>query len=164
MVVDPDEFIYHKDILQALEGCKGKFDILRPDGYQMVSDEFSATEVQIYDEIKYGKKLIEYCKPVIFDPSTIKNMFFEPGCHWTWAKRIDGKLPKLVWRRGIKLFHCKYLGKDYVMNRYAQYAMRRSEANKAKNFGNHYSVESHVVEKRFERLKKQSKKVVKDEE
>jgi hypothetical protein len=80
IIVDCDEFVYHRDILQILQNYKDR-NITFPKilGFQMYSEKAPIKNGQIYEEIKTGFPLNEYCKRAVFQPCISPN--FTPGSH-----------------------------------------------------------------------------------
>jgi glycosyltransferase involved in cell wall biosynthesis len=130
--VDADEFIYHPDIVNVLQRCKREnYQIIRPEGYVMISDGFMQTDGQIYDEIKTGIKDVWYNKPVIFDPSI--DIRWDLGRHG--LKPMNGVC--VCEDSGIKLLHYRYLGQAYCENRHDTHYKRLSHHNLKWKLGRH---------------------------
>ena len=111
MCVDSDEFIYHKDIINVLqEQCNAGSQVLKTDGYTMVSEKNPDKDGQIYDECKMGMRTKQYDKTVVFNPKI--DITFGHGRHIT-------NIPKgiEVVDVGLLLLHYRYLSKEYFIKR-----------------------------------------------
>jgi hypothetical protein len=131
MVVDIDEFIYHPDLINLLNHIDGT--VILPRMFNMYSDEFPTTEVQIYDEVKYG---IEFnSKMSLFRPKEVMEMNYEPGMHFAHP---EGNF-NLNFTSPIIEMHFKNLGQEYVNNRNSYLNTRQSEVNKQNGWSWHLS-------------------------
>lgn len=129
MVVDIDEFIYHKNLIQILETIEGT--VILPRMFNMYSDIFPTTEGQIYDEVKFG---VEFnSKMSLFRPKEIKDINFEPGMHFA---NPEGNF-NLNFTSPIIEMHFKNLGQEYVNNRNAYLNTRQSEVNRQNGWSWH---------------------------
>jgi hypothetical protein len=98
------------------EGVK----LFKAKGYQMVSDAFPQTQGQIYDEIRNGvEDDATFGKCAIFSPDIDIN--YENGSHSCHP------VPLFAMKTGLLLLHYKYLGIEYVLDRY-EYLRRRCQA------------------------------------
>lgn len=129
IVVDIDEFIYHKDTKQILEQYKEKgITILQIQGYGMVSDKIPIDDgTQIYDQIKEGMHYTNYDKCAIFAPSVDIN--YDGGCH---KCRPSGNV-YYAEDCDIKLLHYKMLSLDYVIKKAKN--VKLSSINQKKRWG-----------------------------
>ena len=135
IVCDTDEFVVHPGLLRYLANLKDRgVTICRPYGFQMLSDRFPTTDGQIYDEVRRGTLDYMYSKPVLFDPSAIREMNFAPGSHFARpaGRVVYDPSPDPV------LLHFKYLGLDYVRDRYRAFVARRSASMRQHHFGHQY--------------------------
>jgi len=95
IVVDCDEFIYHKNIKQFLSDKSSEFSIFYPIGYQMVSNDFPTTSGQIYDEVNTGSPDAWYCKPVLINLRLVDFIKYDDGLHEMFGfpySRFSGKV------------------------------------------------------------------------
>jgi len=137
MAVDSDEFVYHPNIVAALQQCKDNNEqIIKPEGYTMFSEEFCKTDGQICDEIKTGYRDVWYDKPVIFDPAV--NMQWDLGRH---GLKPMGDT-KISTDSGIKFLHYRYLGKQYCEQRHSDHFKRLSAHNLKWKLGRHLDPKS----------------------
>ena len=81
IVTDCDEFVYHENLLEFLNEAKGKYSVLYPAGFDMVSDKFPTTVGSIFNEVKSGVPNPWYSKPVILDPNSVFEFSWVEGCH-----------------------------------------------------------------------------------
>jgi len=129
MVVDIDEFIYHKNLIQILETIEGT--VILPRMFNMYSDTFPTTEGQIYDEVKYG---VEFnSKMSLFRPKELKEINYEPGMHFA---NPEGNF-NLNFTSPIIEMHFKNLGQEYVNNHNAYINTRQSEVNRQNGWNWH---------------------------
>lgn len=82
IIVDLDEFIYHKSILNYLENAMNlSKTVLVPTGYSMYSPTFPKYGTPITEQIKKGIYAKMYSKPCIFNPKLVEETNFSPGAH-----------------------------------------------------------------------------------
>ncbi len=113
MIADADEFIYSPNIREVLEKAKEEgIQVVQCEGFSMISDGFPTTSGQIYDELKMG----------LSDPGeskwihcSDKNIRYSKGRH---SPPYSSNVSLVRGRdRGLKLFHYRYLGKEYIVKR-----------------------------------------------
>ena len=76
IVCDIDEFIYHPNIIDKfIKYSNNGFTIIKPKGFQMMSESLPTTNDQIYDELKNGFFDERYSKPCIFNPRNVNIQF-----------------------------------------------------------------------------------------
>jgi len=134
IVCDCDEFLYHENLIDKLEEYKS-YGITVPkiDGHDMVSEIFPEYDGKLLtDKIKIGSQTYDpMCKRIIFCP--FLDMNYGIGAHnFNCAYGVESKEAEL------KLLHYKFLGKDYVNERYKMLANRVSEFNKQRGLAVHY--------------------------
>lgn len=104
---DFDEFIYHPDLLNLLNDYKKEgIQIIKPEGYQMFSEQFPKSDKQIYEIIKTGIREQNYDKPIIFSPDIEPKFSFgahfaDVNANWTYSD--------------IKLLHYKFIGQESII-------------------------------------------------
>ncbi len=186
IVSDCDEFIICDNITQFLKYNNPS--IVFPAGFQMVSFDFPSNGEQIYDVVKSGYPDPWYSKPILINPNKVHNFRWIEGCHEIdLNSNIDGDIIHPVphesrpigewdghpWGRWkmqfnfldsfndfpIKLLHYKFMGTEYVKERYMQYAQRNSQENKDAGLAVHYenainngSIESEIIELRIKSI------------
>jgi glycosyltransferase involved in cell wall biosynthesis len=138
MVVDIDEFIYHKDLVTALEKIKGT--VILPRMFNMYSDTFPTTEGQIYDEVKWGTEFNS--KMSLFRPLEIKEMNYDPGCHFAHP---EGNFD-LNFTSDIIELHYKNLSPQYVYDRNKFLNSRRSSNDKLNNWAWHLDTTAEKID------------------
>ena len=127
--VDADEFVYHPRILHELEmAALVKHQIIRCEGYQMISREFPNTDRQIYDQVRLGIQDSRYSKAVLFNPSI--DLRFEVGRHATIATEP-------IKESDVKLLHFRYLSEEYFKAKHAANFSRLTDENKKHGYGGH---------------------------
>ena len=109
IIADADEFIYHSNLLGVLAGEKErKTQLIRCEGFAMVSENPPTTSNQIYEEIKMGLPDVLESKWTIFSPdATIR---YGRGRH---VKPLCQKGCTQSNTTGIKLLHYRYLGAQF---------------------------------------------------
>ena len=165
IVSDCDEFIVCDNIKEFLQSNNPT--IVFPTGFQMVSFYFPNSDKQIYETYNTGTPDPWYSKPILINPNKVQNFEWIEGCHEIdLNSKYDGDIIHPVpadvrpigewdghpWGRWkmqfnyldsfnefpIKLLHYKYMGREYVKERYEQYAIRNSQENKDAGLAVHY--------------------------
>lgn len=138
VVCDMDEFLYHQDLTAVLQRiCERRVSFPSTVGYEMYSDrmpEYDGVN-HLPDLVKEGKRSDWLDKHIIFDPHRIVDINFDPGAHHA--------NPTGIVNRGnidteLKVLHYKYLGLDYLLDRYQQLGERLSSYNIQNDLGTHY--------------------------
>lgn len=153
VVCDCDEFVYHPELLQQLEFYKNnKIDVPKIDGHDMYADVFPPYDGKLLvNKVKIGSETYSpMCKNIIFNPKI--DVRFGIGAHSFQAPGA-----RFSDTAEIKLLHYKFLGKDYVTQRYNMMRERLSEFNKKHKFGEHYN---NPPMKYMDQLKQKQYKVI----
>ena len=138
VVCDMDEFLYHPDLESLLQRlCKEKISFPTIVGYEMYGEsvpEYDGKH-QLPNLIQNGIRSQWLDKHIIFDPHRIVDINFDPGAHHA--------NPTGIVNRGnidteLKVLHYKYLGLDYLLDRYQQLGVRLSSYNIQNDLGTHY--------------------------
>jgi len=107
--VDMDEFVHSLVLMNTLR-YGAMFGVLRPKGYNMVSEGLPINgyeHKQIYDHIKTGVEAPLYSKPVIFKPE--ETVRWVRGKHFCEPDAARGEMfPEL------RLLHYRYLGAEFT--------------------------------------------------
>lgn len=143
IVCDMDEFLYHPELIEYLKLAKERgITIFRPRGFNAVTDTTPRATDNLANLCRYGVRATQMDKCVIFDPDAIEEINYSPGAHdYTPQGRVEVESPF-----DLKLLHMKYLGPEYMVQRYKQYSQRLSALNKEHGWGNHYlSAESEIL-------------------
>lgn len=134
-----DEHAYHPDLRGYLSQCREDGVTLLPaDGYEMISWRFPTTRGRLCDAVRIGstpRHLIgnpkRLDKIMIFDPKAIEEINFnlgrnsaEPVGHLVLPKRQD-----------LKLLHYKFIGLNYVFERYTELRSGLSLTDKNRGLG-----------------------------
>lgn len=184
IISDCDEFIYHPNLIQFLKEHLNKTAIFYPAGFQMVSHHFPKTNNQIYNVIRTGEPSPWYSKPILLNPNMIHDLNWVEGCHEVeiGSLKHDGDIYHVVpedmrpngpykghqwgnWKilfdmldifkeEPLKLLHYRFLGRDFVEDRYKQYASRISEANKETGLTTQYedSIKSNSIQTQIDAI------------
>lgn len=134
IVCDTDEFLYHPNLIEKLEGYKSKgINVPRISGHDMVSENFPTYDgILITDKVKVGSERYQpMCKNIIFNPNLDVN--YGIGAH-----TFNSEKAVFSEEEELKLLHYKFLGKDYVKELYDSRAKRLSNFNKQHKLGEHY--------------------------
>jgi glycosyltransferase involved in cell wall biosynthesis len=157
IVCDVDELLYHPDFRGYLGECQARrVTIPAPVGYQMVSDRFPKTTGQIYDEVNQGFFDPRQSKKVLFDPDAIEETNYGPGCH---GAELTGR----CWydqSPELKLLHFKFLGWEYLHQRYRELGQRKSQYDREHHFGHQYFLSDTSLEAKFQRFRLQAVPVI----
>ena len=156
IVIDTDEILWHKSLLEYLKLCLKKgITIPVPKGFDMVSESLPTSQGMIYDEIKSGVFNPFFCKPCIFNPNEVYEINYGSGCH---RAKPAGKII-FDKSKDLKLLHYKYLGLEYVLKRQKLIKERLSEINQREGWCWEYNIEDEFV-KRFNSLKNKAVNVI----
>jgi len=160
IVIDTDEFIYHSDLLAALQEMKAYgATILKPRGYQMIGDETPDADQILTECITRGARSYQFDKCVLFDPNAITEINYSVGAH---SCEPEGNI---IYHRtpGWKLLHYKYLSFEYVHQRNHILAKRRSELNRSMGYGHHYVMSEDDLRELMSSFRGRAETVVKRE-
>lgn len=159
IVCDIDEFIYHKDIQQALSFLKNnKFSIVKPFGFNMYSTENPCydSEKSITEQVKRGVRVPMFDKCILFDPHAIVEINYKPGAHecHPWGQ------VKLYRNEDIKLLHYKNIGLEQLLDRNRLYVSRLSKENIEKNYGAEYLKKEQLIIQEFDNNEQQATEII----
>lgn len=118
LVCDTDEFWHHKDgTREAILKCyANKPFVIKPEAYQMVSDNFiNYSGVGLTELVKKGARDPVFDKPLCF--SINLNIVGCMGMHYADLYDENNKIINQISDSGIKLLHYKLLGSDYRIER-----------------------------------------------
>jgi len=152
IIVDIDEFVYHRNLLWILERTEGT--VIMPKMFEMFSEIFPTTPVQIYDEVRVGIEMKS--KMCLFRPDQITEMDYDCGAHFAHPK---GNFILNV-RTEIIALHFKYLSLEYIASKYAELNVRRSEEDKQRGWSSHMERTREELQKEFEIMKYGLMKIV----
>lgn len=139
LVCDVDEMLDITEEELQVQNNLG-FSIISSKGYNMYN---LSTEEKI-ENMTYGVRAKQYDKIYLFNKSKIKEINYEPGCHYANPK---GKISKSKLK--YNLLHFSYVGEQYVINRYKRNASRLSEENKKHGWGVHYNDKEQTIRDKF---------------
>jgi glycosyltransferase involved in cell wall biosynthesis len=155
MVLDADEIIYFplgfKETLSAYDGQR--LAIARPYGFEMLHDTWPNPKGQIYDEAKYGARLDDYSKPVLFAPKRIERIRFSTGAHTLDEIVLAPNAAPVNLREYSNppccLLHYHQIGPiEKIAARYDDHTARMCAANIQNRWGNQKPGSVHTIEKR----------------
>jgi hypothetical protein len=152
MVVDIDEFIYHKELISILSVVPET--VIMPRMFNMYADIFPTTQGQIYEEVTMGVDM--QGKMSIFRPAEIKSMNYDAGCH---NAHPEGNFV-LNLQSGIISLHFKYLSPEYLIWRNYCLNSRQSEVNRKNGWNWHFSEKAESVLSNFRDTKPRLIKVL----
>lgn len=135
IVCDVDEFLWHPQFINYLETALARdVTLFQATGWQMVHPTFPTTDGQLYDEVKTAFPAGGFNKTCIFDPLAIQEINYGVGAH---DNNPTGRVCKEA-DPLLKLLHCKYLGVDYLIERYAELRPRLLADDLKNGWGSHY--------------------------
>lgn len=118
IIPDPDELIWHRDILAALSAALHRtIDVVQPQGYNMTGDGLPA-----FDE-KDPRQLWEVSPMGVLAPVYSKPVIFQPGIKINWVRgkhALEMCSPVMLGDSEFKLLHYRYMGQEYTAKRNAQ--------------------------------------------
>jgi glycosyltransferase involved in cell wall biosynthesis len=152
IVVDIDEFVYHKDLPSALAVARGT--VIAPRMFEMYSDVFPSTPGQIYEEVTMG--VDKQTKMSLFRPDQIRAMNYDAGCH---NAKPEGNFVLNV-QSDILFFHFKHLSPEYLIWRNYCLNIRQSEVNRRNGWNWHFAEKAESVLSNFRDMKPRLIKVV----
>lgn len=155
LVVDTDEiwyFPFGPSYTLSAYDSQG-LAVIRPHGFEMVSDVFPTTAGQVYDEVKFaGVDDRWYAKCALVAPPRIKSIIYSAGAHETWAVLKDGSKWNDVKEKTDPpsyFLHCKHLGPiERIARKYDVQRTRLSARNIKEKWGNFDPGIVHAKEKR----------------
>ncbi len=155
IVGDADEFIYFPggafDTLSAYEANQET--VIKPQGFEMFSDEYPKGDRQIYDYVFMGAPDIQwYSKPALFSPKRVKEIAYGYGAHSCTGLLKNGKTftnPTIFTDPPTYFLHYKHIGGvERLAKRYdASYSRQLPIAHKLK-LGNQDPGIKHANDKR----------------
>jgi glycosyltransferase involved in cell wall biosynthesis len=147
-MLDADELLYFPAGVEATIAAYEAqgLAMVRPYGWNMLSETFPTGPGQIYDEIRHGARydsLWGYGKPVFFRPSLVRETGFNVGAHDSKTVLVDGtRLPSIVERPFSNptayLLHFKWIGPTgAIVEQLRVQRSRLSADNIAKHWGDY---------------------------
>ena len=117
-------------------------------GYNMVN----VSGVKNYLSVNTGVRDKGYDKKLVFNKRFINEINYRPGAHHAVPSGIvvDSTFRPII-------YHFRYMDRQYMIERYKEFASRLSEENKAKGWSYHYNFDAG---KEFDRAVRMSKPVV----
>ena len=161
IVCDMDEFLYAPNMAGTLAELH-RLKVVLPgvEGYNMYAPQFPTDyKKPLTRQVHEGVRANTFDKQIIFCPQMVSEINYLPGCHRCLPQKtiILIEEPKY---EPLKLLHMKYLGPDYVKERYAMYATRLSEFNRNNGFGAEYPKGKGFIDELFDMMLKHKKKVI----
>lgn len=156
IVCDIDEFIYSNSMTTYLEQALAQgITLVKSIGYNMVSDVLPSKESNVFKDIPFGARSVNFDKTLIFNPNLIEEINYEFGAHSCCP---TGTLKYSNER--LFLLHFKYLSVSYIRDRYKKFNSRLSSFNKKRNLGYHYSFSNFRISREFKSIQKKSVNVL----
>lgn len=165
IVVDCDEYLDVKNadmgdkkrLIRYLASMKKGYILPKVLGVQVVTDTFDdAYDLSTANDKKYVMDST-FNKRCIFSRELIPT--YRPGCHMFSVTPSDNdKIKKSIEIEStiepLYLFHMKYVDREYVINRHAEFKNRLSDFNKKHNYGHQYNMDANAINLKFDYLKK----------
>jgi glycosyltransferase involved in cell wall biosynthesis len=138
-IVDCDEHVHHPALTDYLsEQKQGGVTLVPTLGFQMVSDEFPGRNEHLATTRTQGCPALIYSKPSVFDPNAFDTISFAVGSHRIKPAPISHvSIPA---RDELMLLHYKFLGVDYVTERYFQLLSRRGSIDRRNGWDVHFTL------------------------
>lgn len=134
LVCDVDEILYRPRLSQYIQDAVDRgVTLFRPQGWEIVAKSFPTHTGQLYDMIKRGFRSPSFDKLCLFNPNAIDEINYEPGAH---AAIPTGKVVEDAY--GLKLLHHKYMGPEYLVERYAALGAKLQAGDIASKHGAQY--------------------------
>ena len=136
MIVDCDEHVFHPALTEYLSE-QGRMGVtfIPTLGFNMVTEEFPTQGEHLASTRTIGYLDHRYSKPCIFDPTEILETNFTVGLH---AARPIGRLNFTAQDEVNMLLHYKYLGLEYLAQRYSALALRRGAVDVANGWSSQF--------------------------
>lgn len=158
IVCDMDEFLYVKDHPVFLGHLKKQgFSVVRPQGFDMVSDCFPTGGVPLTKQVKVGVPNDQFSKMVLFDPLKIDRINFFPGSHFALP---EGQVRIYMGDPKVKLLHYRYLGLEHILRKNNSRHVRRGQVSRKYGWGYHYSYKAQKQEQILENMLAKSSEVI----
>jgi glycosyltransferase involved in cell wall biosynthesis len=165
IVVDCDEFLEVKDgdqfdkkrLVRYLSTMKKGYVLPKVIGVQTVTDSFE----DLFDlGSANDKKYVlddTFNKRCIFSRELVP--VYRPGCHMFGVNpkdkaKLETSLAVESKVEPLYLFHLKYVDRQYVIKRYAEFKTRLSEFNKKHNYGHQYEMDEKTINLKFDYFKR----------
>jgi glycosyltransferase involved in cell wall biosynthesis len=153
IIVDCDELIFHARLIEYLEEQKLSGVTLIPTlGFEMVTDQFPGPEEFLATSRTKGAPDLQLSKPCVFDPAAIEQSNFTVGQH---NVRPVGRI-SLPAHDELMLLHYKFLGPDYLCQRYFELLARRGKVDRLRGWNRHYAKLPEQLRNVFDTLKRRS--------
>ena len=154
MPCDADELFYFPqgglNTLQAYDAAGVA--VVKPHGFEMVSDVFPTTDRQLYDEVKFGGRDDKWYAKSFFSPKRVKTVTYSAGAHSIEGVLSDGRRfgnPTAPNDPPTYMLHCKHLGPvERIAKKYDVQRTRLSPTNVKGRFGNFEKGSKHARDKR----------------
>lgn len=156
IVCDTDEVLWHDMLLLGLRTARMKgatmFDTI---GFNIYSKNWPKLNLL---ELNTGVYADGYSKNIIFDPSAIREMNYNPGAH-----RCKPMGNIVVSNFNPYVLHYRNIGPfDDILNRRKTYQSRMSHMNKVKGYGSHYTWTEAKIRKEYDEKMLKSKPLFND--
>lgn len=124
--------------------------IIQFEGYDMVNRSNDEDNIDI-ENIKYGVRNYSYDKTTLFNKEKITDINYAPGCHSCYA---HGEI--IYPSKTYRLLHYKYIGQNFLIDRYKNFNQRLSQENKNLRWGIQYTYEKEKIIEHFKKVQKES--------
>ncbi len=153
-MVDCDELVAIKQADLIAEEQRGTT-IFKCEGYDMVNTAGEVRDTSDLKKLTQGVRNTYYDKMVVFNKSKILNINYHPGCH-----NADPEGTIQYSSKPFRLFHYKYLGEKFLIDRYCLFNQRLSDENRKFGWGHHYALQENEIKARFQRLREKCTTVI----
>lgn len=168
IVVDCDEFLEvpltldsdaedNKRLVRYLAGMKKGYVLPKVLGVQIVNDNRGDLDISFDNDTKQCVRDDTFNKRCIFSRELVP--VYRPGCHAFSVEpknkaKLEASIAVEATVKPLYLFHLKYIDREYVINRHAEFKTRLSEFNKKNNYGHQYTMDAKAIGLKFDYLKK----------
>jgi hypothetical protein len=129
--------------------------VLSAQGYEMVSLEFPSSQGRLCDEVRLGAQTQRLSGPssllnkiMVFNPQAIQEVQFDMGRH------TANPIGEVVYPYSVelKLLHYKFLGINYVKQRYTELKSGLSSADQKQGVGIQYMWDTGKIKRNYESI------------
>jgi hypothetical protein len=153
LICDVDEFciINHQNLCDE---DKNNISIIKFRTFDMVNTSKEPNSLEI-DSLNFGVRNSLYDKDMLFNKKYIKEINYEAGCHFNNASGII----KYATNEYI-MRHYKYIGENFIVNRYKNFLGRLSQKNLNEKWGSQYLMTEEEIRKLYKNNQNKSTKII----
>lgn len=154
LICDCDEFCLIDSSKLFEEELNGT-NIIKFKCFDMVNTSIDPSNIEI-DGLTNGVRNQLYDKTLLFNKDVISEINYSPGCH------ISSPIGYTKYsEKDYIMLHYKYIGEDYLVERYRLFNSRLSSENKLYGWGTQYTENETKIREKFKQLISKSEKIEK---